>query len=209
MTQTPKGKLEAFATPGKEKVMALKEHILDELTKPNEMREDINKGSRVKKKGLKDYDAAQVGNVIEFDGDTATVIWDKDRKAYEKAKAEWNTSGEGENPDETFGHHLQANVLTKKDLPKDPEDAEKFGSLPNLGSVKGPDTGVSPKLTQMQEVDQEEKKKRLREKLMKTVKEMIFKKGDQMATASTSQSQNALKGLGYTPVPNTKDVKSL
>lgn len=172
MTQAPKGKLEAFPTPGKEKVMALKEHILDELMAPNPHKEEINKGSRVKKKGLKDYDAAQVGNVIEFDGDTAIVIWDKDKKAYEKAKEKWNTSGEGEDPDVTFGHHIQGNVLTKKDLPKDPEAAKQWDSLPNLGSVKGPDTGVSPKLTQMQEVDKENKMKRLKEKLMKAVNKL-------------------------------------
>ena len=157
MTQAPKSQkgVETFETPGKEKVMALREHILDELTKPNEMREDINKGSRVKKKGLKDYDAAQVGNVIEFDGDTAIIIWDKDSDAYEKAKAEWNRSGEGEDPDETFGHHVQANVLTKRDIPQHPKAAEKFGALPNVANVVGADTGVPAKATQMQDTVKE------------------------------------------------------
>jgi hypothetical protein len=60
MTQAPKGKLEAMATPGKEKVMALKDHILDELMQPNLQHEEINVGSRVKKKDAKEYDASKV-----------------------------------------------------------------------------------------------------------------------------------------------------
>ena len=111
MTQTPKGKLETFATPGKEKVMALKEHILDELMQPNPEHEHINVGSRVKKKGLKDYDESQVGNVTEFDGDTVTVKWD-------------NGSVE----------HVQVNILTKKDLPK-PKDTSAIGRLPDVGKA--------------------------------------------------------------------------
>ena len=144
MTQTPKGKLEAFATPGKEKVMALKEHILDELTKPNEIKEDINKGSRVKKKGLEGYDAAQVGNVIEFDGDTATVQWDNDKV-----------------------EHVQVNILTKKDIPQHPKAAEKFGQIPS--------NPVLQRFTQKEEESKEDKKKGLKEKLMKTVKELLFR----------------------------------
>jgi len=76
MTQTPKGKLEAFATPGKEKVMALKEHILDELTTQNPHHEDFHKGMEVyKKKG-----DGVPGKVIEFDGHTATVEWQDGHK---------------------------------------------------------------------------------------------------------------------------------
>lgn len=112
MTQTPKGKLEAFPTPGKEKVVALKEHILDELTTPNLEHEHINVGSRVKKKGVKDYDAAQVGNVAEFDGDTATVKWD-------------NGSVE----------HVQVNVITKKEIPAPPREDNPLAKMPNLGGM--------------------------------------------------------------------------
>lgn len=76
MTQTPKGKLEAFATPGKEKVQALKEHILDEMTTQNPHHEDFHKGMEVyKKKG-----DGVPGKVIEFDGHTATVEWQDGRK---------------------------------------------------------------------------------------------------------------------------------
>jgi hypothetical protein len=228
MTQTPKGKLEAFATPGKEKVLkeglkgkfdsedgiytydhlvktdsptgkdlqvvlaaikkdkeelakkgkkakmvkggtvpyleltstvkALKEHILDELTRPNEVREDINKGSRVKKKGLEGYDAAQVGNVIEFDGDTATVQWDNDKV-----------------------EHVQANILTKKDIPKHPEAAEKFGQIPDSPFVK------------KEEKSEEDKKKGLKEKIMKTVKELLFRDKRTKAVQSFQPGDPAMK----------------
>ena len=116
MTQAPKAQkgVEAFATPGKEKVMALKGHILDELTIPNVEHEHINVGSRVKKKGLKDYDAASVGNVTEFDGDTATVKWDNDQV-----------------------EHVQMNILTKKEIPQHPEAAEKFGKISSPFAKKG------------------------------------------------------------------------
>jgi len=76
MTQTPKGKLEAFATPGKEKVMALKEHILDEMTTRNPHHEEIHKGNEVyKKKGN-----GTPGKVVDFDGHTATVEWQDGHK---------------------------------------------------------------------------------------------------------------------------------
>lgn len=72
MTQTPKGKLEAFPTPGKEKVMALKEHILDELMTSNPHHEEFHKGMEVyKKKG-----SSGPGEIIEYDGHTATVKWE-------------------------------------------------------------------------------------------------------------------------------------
>ena len=102
----PQKGVEAFPTPGKEKVMSLKEHLLDELTVPNVEHEHINVGSRVKKKGLDSYDPKGVGNVTEFDGDTATVKWDDDSV-----------------------EHVQMNILTKKDIPQHPEAAEKFGKI--------------------------------------------------------------------------------
>jgi len=89
MTQNPKGKLEAFATPGKEKVMALKEHILDEMTNLNPSFEEIRKGSRVKKK-----DDSKTGTVEEYDGHIAEVKWD-----------DGTTEG------------ITKNVLTTKDVP--------------------------------------------------------------------------------------------
>ena len=90
----------------KESIQTLKEHLLDELTVPNVEHEHINVGSRVKKKGLDKYDPKGVGNVTEFDGDTATVKWDDDSV-----------------------EHVQMNILTKKDIPQHPEAAEKFGKI--------------------------------------------------------------------------------
>jgi hypothetical protein len=165
MTQAPKGNLEAMATPGKEKVMALKEHILDELMKPNEMREDINKGSRVKKKGLEGYDAAQVGNVIEFDGDTATVQWDNDSV-----------------------EHVQANILTKKDIPQHPKAAEKFSQIPDSPFVK------------KEEESKEERVKGLKEKLMKTVKELLFRDKKTQKVQSFQQNDPAMKDPQFNQV---------
>lgn len=125
--------VEQFPTPGKEKVMSLKEHLLDELTVPNVEHEHINVGSRVKKKGLDKYDPKGVGNVTEFDGDTATVKWDDDSV-----------------------EHVQMNILTKKDIPQHPEAAEKFGKISSPFAKK-------------------EDKSALREKLMKKIKEILYK----------------------------------
>jgi hypothetical protein len=91
-----------------DKVKALKEHILEDLMGFNEAFEDINKGSRVRKKSVTDYDAASVGNVEDFDGHIAIVKWD---------------NGETE--------HVQKNVLTKKSIPQHPEAREKFGNIPD------------------------------------------------------------------------------
>ena len=109
MTQNPKGKLEAFATPSKEKVMALKESILDEMTNINPTHEYIGKGARVKKK-----DNSKAGEVTEFDGDTATVRWD---------------DGNVE--------HVQVNVITKKDVPNPQAKPSEnpFAKMPDLGKL--------------------------------------------------------------------------
>jgi hypothetical protein len=107
MTQAPKGKLEAFATPGKEKVLALKENIMQEMTKINPEFEHYNVGARVKKK-----DNSLVGEITDWDGDTATVKAD-DGKI----------------------HHVQGNVLTKKDVPNPQEKPYEnpLAKMPDLG----------------------------------------------------------------------------
>jgi ElaB/YqjD/DUF883 family membrane-anchored ribosome-binding protein len=100
MTQTPKkakGIAKVMEVPGKEKVMALREHIMQEMTKLNLENEHFNVGARVKKK-----DNSLVGEITEWDGDTATVKTD-----------------EGE------VHHIQGNILTKKDVPAPKEEAAK------------------------------------------------------------------------------------
>ena len=91
------------------KVRALKENIMQEMTLQNPTYEHFQVGARVKKK-----DNSLVGEITEWDGDTATVKTD-----------------EGEI------HHVQGNILTKGDIPAKedtptvnpkahvPEDVEK------------------------------------------------------------------------------------
>lgn len=233
MTQTPKGGLKAFETPGKEKVLALKEHILDEISKINPEHEHFGVGARVKKK-----DGSLVGEITEWDGDTATV------------KA-----------DDGQVHHVQGNVLTKKDVDAKKEESAQTGTTDEWASPKGnmpedqqkpvdeakPDEPHSIKADKA--IDQSELKflknafaktpadqipekykkimadlearlgtmnenresrmKSLKERLMKAVKETMFKKGKQSVTASNPNSQSALKQQGYQEIPNTQDVKSL
>jgi len=185
MTQTPKKhrEVEVMDVPGKATVLALKEHILDELTTPNQDFEHIGKGSRVKKKDLKDYDASKVGNVTDFDGHMATVKWD---------------SGAEE--------HVMPNVLTKKDIPKHPEAAEKFGRIPDSPYVKKQEVKEEPELKE----DRGSKLKRLKERLMKALKkETMFKKGTSTVTADQPASQAVLKQKGFQAIPNTADVKAI
>lgn len=72
MTQTPKKVkgVEAFDTPGKEKVMALKEHIMNEFSGHNKFfsTPQFSVGSRVESR-----DGKIVGEIVEFDNHTATV----------------------------------------------------------------------------------------------------------------------------------------
>jgi hypothetical protein len=92
MTQTPKkakGIAKVMEVPGKEKVKALKESIMQEMTRENPTYEHFQVGARVKKK-----DNSLVGEITEWDGDTATIKTD-----------------EGEI------HHVQGNILTKGDIP--------------------------------------------------------------------------------------------
>jgi hypothetical protein len=147
MTQTPKKVkgVDVMEVPKKENAVSLKEHILDELTKPNESHEYINVGSRVKKKG----DDSKVGNVTEFDGDTATVKWDDGSL-----------------------DHIQINVLTKKDLPK-VGDTSAFDRLPDMGSY-GQNWASNVKEDESEE-DRKGKLQKLKEKLTKAVKEVIFR----------------------------------
>lgn len=206
MTQAPKAQkgVEAFATPGKEKIMALKEHILDEMTTVNPHHEYIGKGHRVKKK-----DNSKAGEVVEFDGHTATVKWDD-------------------------GHveDVQMNVLTKKDVPNPQSKPSEnpFSKMPDLGKV-GQDWlskqlkeappieqdpyGEDPNLDvyadkdipgQGMTEDKASKIKALKEKLMKAVKEAIKKNprtGEAVSTSSSADDALAAK-MGYTQtIPST------
>lgn len=185
MTQTPKGKLDAFPTPGKEKVIALKEHILDEMTTGNPYHEEIHKGSRVKKK-----DGSKAGQVVDFDGQTATVKWD--------------TGGTED---------VQRNVLTSRDVPAPTDNYENpLAKMPNLGAIgqnwlsnQAKKGGIDEDL----KVTKEQKMTSLREKIVKMFKEVLYKKGNQSVTASSQQSAAELKRAGYREVPNTQDIKAI
>lgn len=193
MTQTPKkakGIVKVMEVPGKEKVQALREHIMQEMSKINPEHEHFNVGARVKKK-----DNSLVGEITEWDGDTATVKTD-----------------EGE------VHHIQGNILTKKDVPN-PEEKPAENPL-----AKMPDQGARAQnwLSNMN-ADKDKpsnpnRLKSLKEKIMKAIKDVLgeddleenlFKKGKQSVTASSPNSQSALKQQGYTEVPNTGDIKAL
>jgi hypothetical protein len=195
MTQNPKGKLEAFATPGKEKVMALKESILDEMTNINPTHENIGRGHRVKKKN-----DSKAGEVTEFDGDTATVKWD---------------DGSTE--------HVQVNVLTKKDVPNPQAKPSEnpFAKMPDLGSIGqswlskqvtedpvGQQTAGNPE----EEAEMRASKiKKLKEKLIKALKGEGVKKnprtGEAVSTSSPADDALASK-MGYTQtIPTT--IKAL
>ena len=116
MTQSPKKVkgVQAFETPGKEKVLALKEHLLVEFGHmQQEMTPEFRVGSRVETK-----DGRYTGVVSAFDGHIATVKLDSD----------------GSERD------LQPNILKhsstapKPQVPQVPADHLK--NMPGLGSVK-------------------------------------------------------------------------
>jgi len=195
MTQNPKGKLEAFATPGKEKVMALKESILDEMTNINPTHEYIGKGARVKKK-----DNSKAGEVTEFDGDTATVRWD---------------DGNVE--------HVQVNVITKKDVPNPQAKPSEnpFAKMPDLGKlgqdwmnqqVNEDPVGQQAAGNPEEEAEMKAAKiKKLKEKLVKALKDEGVKKnpksGEAVSTSTPADDALAAK-MGYTQtVPTT--IKAL
>ena len=190
MTQAPKKHkgIEVMDVPGKATILALKEHILDEMMKDNPEHEQINKGSRVKKKDLKDYDAAKVGNVTDFDGHMATVKWD---------------SGAVE--------HVMPNILTKKQIPQHPEAREKFNKIPNYPGFQHINKEEIEESVEVEvEESREMKLKRLKEMLVKALKkETMLKKGSTYVTADTPSSIAALRQQRFQEVPNTKDVKGL
>ena len=189
MTQTPKkakGIAKVMEVPGKEKVKALKENIMQELTMQNPTYEHFQVGARVKKK-----DNSLVGEITEWDGDTATVKAD-DGKV----------------------HHVQGNVLTKKDVPAPKQEAAQTGTTDEWAKPKAhlPEDQQKPV-----EENREEKMKSLKEKLIKAVKkeleEDIFTKGTgtsaQTVTATNPTSKSALTQKGFRAVPNTGDIKPL
>ena len=152
-----KGELELMHIAKEAKVQALREHILDEMTRPNPEHEHFNVGARVKKK-----DNSLVGEITEWDGDTATIKTDEGTEV-----------------------HLQSNVITKKDVPAPKQEAAQTGTTNEWASGKtnrenymGTQYGSSEDMAVdmvnkgiKEEKTREEKIKSLKEKLMKTVKE--------------------------------------
>jgi len=102
MTMSPKRYkgVKYFETPGKEKVIALKEHLLKEFDESTKKTENLTIGQRVMKN-----DGSKVGIITDLDTGTltATVKWDD-------GKIE----------------HVQTNVLTGKDVPEKPVEEKRF-----------------------------------------------------------------------------------
>lgn len=180
------------------KVEALKEHILDEMTNINPTHEYIGKGARVKKK-----DNSKAGEVTEFDGDTATVKWD---------------DGSTE--------HVQMNVITKKDVPNPQSKPSEnpFAKMANLGDIgqnwlsgqiKEDPVGQQAAGNPEEEAEMKASKiKALREKLVKALKKesgdvVRSQDGTVLAVTPSGQGQTAARGIrtqskgGINPVVTT------
>lgn len=188
MTQTPKkakGIAKVMEVPGKEKVKALRESIMSEMTKINPEHEHFQAGTRVKKK-----DNSLVGEITEWDGDTATIKTDEGKIV-----------------------HVQGNVITKKDVPAPKEEAAKTGTTDEWANPKA----HIPEDEHKVEESRDDKMKSLKEKLVKAVKkeleEDMFTKGTgpaaQTVTASSPASKSALMQKGFRAVPNTGDIKAI
>jgi hypothetical protein len=174
MTQTPKkakGITKVMEVPGKEKLQALKESILDEMTKINPSFEHFQVGARVKKK-----DNSVVGEITEWDGDTATI-----------------------KTDEGQIHHVQGNVLTKADVPTKKEDLAKTGTADEWASPKKESTIEDEPVTE----SQENKKAGLKEKLMKAIKELLYKNTKTGQVQSFDQNHPEDKDIMKDPQFNT------
>ena len=178
MTQTPKkakGIAKVMEVPGKEKVKALKEHILGEMTQVNPTFEHFHVGARVKKK-----DNSLVGEITEWDGDTATIKTD-----------------EGE------VHHVQGNVITKADVPN-PESKPEHNPLAKATNIGNPAQNWLSSL-----VDQDKLKnspgnrlRSLKEKIMKAVKEVLGEK-------ELDEAGDVITGANGTFITATKSGKGM
>jgi hypothetical protein len=185
MTQTPKkakGISKVMEVPGKEKVKALKENIMQEMTRENPTYEHFQVGARVKKK-----DNSLVGEITEWDGDTATIKTD-----------------EGEI------HHVQGNVLTKGDIPTKedtptvnpkahvPEDIEKKEEGYMGTSYDSSEDMAVDMVNKGIKEERASKLKSLKEKLMKAVREIAKVTDDKGAVvalkANAADAQEFVQG---------------
>lgn len=185
MTQAPKkvAGVDVMEVPGKEKVKALKESILDELTKINPEYEHFNVGARVKKK-----DDSLVGEITEWDGDTATIKTDDGQI-----------------------HHVQGNILTKKDVPN-PEEKPSENPLAKMADFGSrAQSWLSSMNADKDKPSKPNRLRTIREKIVKDIKKEleeaeILKNPDTgMAVSVQSQADKALANkLKYTQkVPGT------
>jgi len=157
MTQTPKKVkgVQAFDTPGKEKVMALKEHIMNEFGGHSNQfaTPQFSVGSRVESR-----DGKIVGEIIEFDNHTATVKVD--------------------GKDEPI--HVQPNILKHSDTKPGKQD-NPLAKMPDLG--KAGQSWLSKQVKEDSVMEREDetleggkatKLANLKEKLMKAIKEKLY-----------------------------------
>jgi len=165
-----KGELELMEAVN-EKLQALKENIMAEMSKINPTFEHFHVGARVKKK-----DNSLVGEITEWDGDTATI-----------------------KTDEGQIHHVQGNILTKADVPTKKEDLAKTGTADEWATPKkAMNEDDFPIEDEPVTEDKEEKKKSLKEKLMKAIKEIVKVTDDKGAVvalkANTADAQEFVQG---------------
>jgi hypothetical protein len=162
MTQTPKkakGIAKVMEVPGKEKVKALRESIMSEMTKINPEHEHFQAGTRVKKK-----DNSLVGEITEWDGDTATIKTDEGKIV-----------------------HVQGNVITKKDVPSPKEEAAKTGTSDEWANPKA----HIPEDEHKVEESREDKMKSLKEKLTNAIKKEIAQVKDDKGAVVALKANSA------------------
>jgi hypothetical protein len=185
-TQAPKkvAGVKAFPTPGKETVKTLKEHILDEMTKINPEHEHFNVGARVKKK-----DNSLVGEITEWDGDTATVKTDDGQI-----------------------HHIQGNILTKKDIPN-PEEKPAENPAAKMSDIGNPaQNWLSDMNADKDKPSRPNTLRSLKEKLMKAVKEILGEKElEEKRAIIVPQAANddQISQLVKTKMPGTRSGDTL
>ena len=139
---------------------------------------------------LKKKDDSLVGEITEWDGDTATVKTDDGQI-----------------------HHVQGNILTKKDVPN-PEEKPSENPLAKMADFGSrAQSWLSDMNADKDKPSKPNRLRTIREKIVKDIKkeleEDLFTKGTQSVTASSPTSQNALKQKGFKQVPNTGDIKAL
>jgi hypothetical protein len=172
----------SIADVNEAKVRALRESIMQEMTRENPTYEHFQVGARVKKK-----DNSLVGEITEWDGDTATIKTD-----------------EGE------VHHVQGNILTKGDIPAKedtptvnpkahvPEDTEKAEEGYMGTSYDSSEDMAADMVNKGIKEERDAKLKSLKEKLMKAIREVAKVTDDKgtvvKLTANAADAQEFVQG---------------